>query len=156
MLYCRVLCECWQVFTLVVPQITAAVSNRSYLELADWVLEDAIHSAWEDGEWQKEDVKTSNKCGGDIRIMVNLKNGVPIGFRAQGAGDTVPYGKFDSRNSSPVDSDRIESVASGVDMTIYEDIPTSVSKNVSAQDVYKVSLMMWDCCKRLTCCRIYS
>ena len=101
--------------------------------MADWVLEDAIHSAWEDGDWQEEDVKNIKK-GGDICIKVNLKNGIPIGFRAQGAGDTVPYGKFDSGSA------RMESVASGVDMTIYEGIPTNVSKNVSPQDVYEVSL----------------
>jgi len=95
-------------------------------------LEDAIQSAWEDHEWQKEDVKqSSQKHGGDIHIKVNIKNGVPIGFCAQGAGDTVPYGKFDP-------NDKLASVASGVDMTIYEGVPTSVSKNVSPKDVYKV------------------
>jgi hypothetical protein len=62
-----------------------------------------------------------------------MKNGVPIGFRAQGAGDTVPYGKFDNGI--------MESVASGVDMTIYEEVPTNVSKNVSSNDLYKVRLL---------------
>lgn len=96
-------------------------------------MEDAIHAAWEDGEWQEDDLKqTAQKRGGDICIKVNLKNGVPIGFCAQGAGDTVPYGKYDP-------NDKMASVASGVDMTIYEGVPTSVSKNVSPKDVYQVS-----------------
>jgi hypothetical protein len=103
---------------------------RGYLEQADWVLEDAMQSAWEDSEWKEEDVK-GQKTGGDICIKVSMKNGVPVGFRAQGAGDTVPYGKFDNG--------RMESVASGVDMTIYEEVPTSVSKNMSSDDLFKAA-----------------
>ena len=109
------------------------VVDCRYLEQADWVLEDAMQSAWEDSEWKEEDVK-AQKTGGDICIKVNMKNGVPVGFRAQGAGDTVPYGKFDNG--------RMESVASGVDMTIYEEVPTSVSKNMSSNDLYKVRFVL--------------
>jgi hypothetical protein len=92
-----------------------------------------MQSAWEDSEWKEEDVK-GQKTGGDICIKVSMKNGVPVGFRAQGAGDTVPYGKFDNG--------RMESVASGVDMTIYEEVPTSVSKNMSSDDLFKVRFVL--------------
>lgn len=105
--------------------------------MSDWVLEDAIHAAWEDGEWESADGNNNTppgkSGGGQINIKVALKNGKPVGFCAQGAGDTVPYGKYTNPNN------KMESVASGVDMTIYEEVPTSVTKNVSPKDVYQVS-----------------
>lgn len=124
------------------PHSHAPLSLRRYLEMSDWVLEDAIHAAWEDGEWEKEDARGTppKQRGGEISIKVALKNGKPVGFCAQGAGDTVPYGKFENPNG------KMASVASGVDMTIYEGVPTSVNKNVSPKDVYQVSDGMCEGC----------
>lgn len=92
-------------------------------------MEDAIQSAIEDGEWEQEVEDGRRRKGGEIRIKVNLEKGVPVGFRAQGAGDQEAYGKMEGE---------MECVASGVDMTIYEELPAIATKDVSHQDVYKV------------------
>jgi hypothetical protein len=100
-----------------------------YLEQADWVVEDAIQSALEDGDWEQEVEDGRRRKGGEIRIKVHVEKGVPVGFRAHGAGDQEPYGKMEGK---------MESVASGVDMTIYEELPAIATKDVSHQDVYEV------------------
>ena len=94
------------------------------MEIADWILEDAIESARTDGEWERE-VEDDRKKAGDIRISVNVEQGRPVGFRAQGAGVLHAYGKMGS-------------MASGVDMTIYEGVPTATSKDLSEHDIYEV------------------
>lgn len=104
------------------------------MELSDWIVEDAIISAREDYEWEEQVDDELKRAGGDIRITVNLKEGVPVGFRAQGAGDTAVYGKMDEA----AERKKIESITCGVDMTIYEGVPANATKNVSPQDLYMV------------------
>jgi hypothetical protein len=98
--------------------------------LADWNVDDAIQAAFDDGDWEREVEDKRTRKGGEIHIKVELEEGKPVGFRARGAGDQVAYGKMVGK---------IESVASGVDMTIYEGVPAIATKDVSHQDVYKVS-----------------
>ena len=61
-----------------------------YLEIADWVLRDAIESAREDYEWESN-LKEGELRAGEIRVMMNVEahpdGGVgQINFAAQGAG----------------------------------------------------------------------
>jgi hypothetical protein len=56
------------------------------LELADWNLKDAIKSAKDDREWEKEIDHQSSHKSGEIRIAVNMREGVPVGFATKGAG----------------------------------------------------------------------
>ena len=59
------------------------------MELADWVLKDAIQSAREDNEWDKE-IKQGQLQPGEIRVMMNVQPhpeaGHMLNFSAQGAG----------------------------------------------------------------------
>ena len=60
-----------------------------YLELADWNLKDAIRSAREDNEWEKE-LPNEKLRAGEIRVMMNVQShpetGHLLNFSAQGAG----------------------------------------------------------------------
>ena len=61
-----------------------------YLELADWVLRDAIESAREDYEWESN-LKEGELRSGEIRVMMDVEahpDGGPgkFNFSAQGAG----------------------------------------------------------------------
>lgn len=56
---------------------------KAYLELADWDLKDAVRSARDDYEWEKD---LEGEKTGEIRITPRLKQGVPVGFDTAGAG----------------------------------------------------------------------
>jgi hypothetical protein len=83
----------------------------SYLELADWVLKDAIESCREDHDWEDE-IDVATLKSGQIRMTLN--KGI---FCAQGAG--LP---------KKVDDKHI--------IKTKEAIPEIASKSVKAKDVY--------------------
>jgi hypothetical protein len=61
------------------------------LELADWILADAIQSAREDNEWEHNagNNPNGNLRAGEIRVMMNVQkhpDGPILKFSAQGAG----------------------------------------------------------------------
>lgn len=88
-----------------------SISFRSYLELADWILKDALRSAKQDGEWE-DDVGAPNMLkSGEIRIS---KPGA-YKFRGAGIGNTSLVPKK------------------------HEAIPAITSKSVKAQDVMNAS-----------------
>jgi hypothetical protein len=58
--------------------------KNSYLEMADWDLEDAIQTAKDDCDWEHEDVESSPN--NSIRITVKWKDGIPMDLQAIGAG----------------------------------------------------------------------
>ena len=81
-----------------------------------WDLEEAIQSAKEDGDWER-DVEPES---GGIHISVQLQNGVPVSFQTTGAG-LKPQPKAIS--TKPV---------------TYDGLPAIATKNVRPQDVYNV------------------
>lgn len=96
-----------------------------YLELADWDVEEAVRSAQEDHEWEKdvEVVKpTKNK---DIRITVKLQDGIPVDFAATGAGLVQPQGNNDDKKKNKK-------------LTVFDGVPAIATKSVRPQDVYNV------------------
>lgn len=97
-----------------------------YLELADWVLKDAIRSAKEDREWEK-DIDSCSLKSGEIRITMNMKGGVPVGYSAKGAG-------IQSKESKDLQEKKKKSVK----LTPTTDIPAIATKTARAEDVYKV------------------
>lgn len=97
-----------------------------YLELCDWDLHDAVRSAREDGEWEKETVDQNQPTGGNIRITVKCQEGVPLGMTTIGAGIQP----------------RAQPSPSRVETVIYEGVPAIATKTVTPQDVYNVSLMV--------------
>ncbi len=94
--------------------------SLSYLELADWDLQDAIRSARDDGEWEKE-MKGDMK-GGEIRITLSVHEGIPA-FNTKGAGCKKQSGQKPPLLRKPISQ---------------EEIPEIASKSVKASDVYKV------------------
>lgn len=103
---------------------------NSYLELADWVLKDAVHSAKEDNEWE-EDFDANALRSGQIRITLN-KHGA---FHAQGAG-LSPKSSYD-------EDDRVATLPTPKP-TPESQAPDIATKTVKARDLYKVcSSMLW-------------
>lgn len=91
--------------------------SRSYLELADWDLKDAVRSARDDVEWEQDMDGCNSWRSGEIRITPHLHNGVPCGFATVGAG--LPQARKQEAKVTPV-----------------QDIPSIATKTVRAQDVY--------------------
>ncbi|GKY91247.1 hypothetical protein MPSEU_000098000 [Mayamaea pseudoterrestris] len=100
---------------------------RAYLELADWVLEDASQSAREDCEWEK-DLDTNSLKAGEIRITsskgylnakgAGIRNG-PIFVPEDDVPDDLESHKVALPQITPPDS-----------------IPAIASKTTKAHDIY--------------------
>jgi len=62
---------------------------KAYLELADWVLKDAVQSARDDSSWETK-LPEGQLQPGEIRVMMNVQShpeaGHMLNFSAQGAG----------------------------------------------------------------------
>ena len=86
--------------------------------MADWDLEEAVSSAREDSEWDKE-IEPEAKST-DIHITVKLKDGLPVDLRTTGAG-LKPQ-----PTSAPIKP------------VTYDGLPAIATKNVRPQDVYNV------------------
>ena len=88
-----------------------------YLETNGWIVEDAIRSATEDGEWERDLMETRNSNHIEIKVV----NGE---FTAKGAG---------LKNQKP---ERLK-------MMLYSDgMPAIATKTVRPQDVYNVSFVI--------------
>lgn len=92
----------------------------AYLELSDWDLEEALRSARDDGEWEREVQDDRDGRSGDICITLKMGGG----FRTKGAG-------LLKKTSSPTTAASTKSVA-----TIYEGIPAVATKDVRPHDLY--------------------
>ena len=101
---------------LSLPQLTFIL--HSYLELSDWVVEDAIRAAIEDGEWEKgvfdDDTRRTNN------IEIKVVNGH---ITAIGAGLL----KHKYKSATPKM------------MVCSDGMPAIATKTVRPQDVYDVS-----------------
>jgi hypothetical protein len=121
------------------------------LELADWVLRDAIRSAKEDGEWEREMDHFSLRSG-EIRITPKMSKGIPIGFDTKGAGiqpaaqsptkqvkqtlanaltSVVPHHKQQQEDES-----KRHHKSQPPKVTSYKAVPAIASKTVQAHDIY--------------------
>jgi hypothetical protein len=101
-------------------------SHHRYLELADWVLKEAVLSAKEDREWEQEMDSCFLKSG-EIRITMNMRGGVPVGYSTQGAGIKSKGTREEEAKKKPAK------------LKASTDIPAIATKTVKAEDVYKVS-----------------
>jgi hypothetical protein len=97
-------------------------NNDRYLELDDWVLKDAVRSAREDNDWEK-DIDANELKSGEIRFTMNK-----MGLHAAGAG----IRKNVEVKAEPKDEKKPKIIA-------YEGIPAIATKTVKAQDVYKAA-----------------
>lgn len=90
--------------------------------MSDWEVAEAVSSAKEDGEWEKDvDCPKSS----DIQISVKLRDGFPVDLKTTGAG-LQPK----SAATAPV--------AYG--------LPAIATKNVRPQDIYNVRSVLFCCC----------
>ena len=98
------------------------------MELADWKLKDAIRSAREDNEWEREMDESSFKSG-EIRITMDATKGL----QARGAG--IVLGKAKETEPLAVDTPKKTLVK-----PIPKDaIPAIASKTVKAKDVVEAA-----------------
>jgi len=81
---------------------------HSYLELADWVLEVAVHSARDDGEWDSE-IDSNSLRSGEIRI-------------------SFPEGKIHAKGAGLHSKPKVTTISA---------TPAIATKTVTAQDVYQ-------------------
>ena len=94
----------------------------SYLELADWVLEDAMQAAKEDREWEK--TEQDDLKAGEIRIRI--KHGkIPMGY-FKGAG----IQQKEMKEETILDKSKVVPTTN---------VPAIATKSVNPQDVYKAS-----------------
>jgi hypothetical protein len=108
---------------LILPK--CLVNNR-YLELADWVLDDAAQSAREDCEWEKDWDASSLKAG-EIRITSTGGQ-----LDAQGAG----IKKGPVVVSEDDESDETVMIKPLPQLTPSDAIPAIASKTAKAHDIY--------------------
>jgi hypothetical protein len=112
---------------------------NSYLELADWVLQDAIKSAREDGEWERD---MNVLKSGEIRIT--LERGVAPKW--QGAGiqpkKTTPPPVLSTVQSGEEETNKDEADETALPCKKKQPLPKKhvpaiATKTVKAQDVYQ-------------------
>lgn len=112
---------------------------KAYLELADWILKDAVASVHEDGEWEK-DINSAARLGpGEIRITMDIKAGAGIGF--QGAGlsglpnrNTERPESIQEDDAQPTQAD-IQKKKEKLVAAPVESMPAFVSKNTKPEDL---------------------
>ena len=119
------------------------VHTHSYLELADWDVQEAVRAARQDKESRQDPLvvvdkegdddngsKKSSTSSGDIHITVKLQKGMPVDIRATGAGLQPPQS-----NQTASSSTRQSNKKNGV----FDGVPAIATKSVRPQDVYNVS-----------------
>jgi hypothetical protein len=104
-------CQFWECLTLTLPQLF----RHSYLELSDWVVEDAVRAAIEDGEWERDVIDDTRRTN---NIEIKVVNGQ---ITAKGAG------LQDKKSAAPKM------------MVCSDGMPAIATKTVRPQDVYDVS-----------------
>jgi hypothetical protein len=100
-------------------------NNNRYLELADWVLEDAVRSTREDNDWEK-DIDANELKSGEIRFTMNKMG---TGLHAAGAG-------IRQKETEEKAKDEKTTVVEKPKIIAYEGIPAIATKTVKARDVY--------------------
>eukprot|EP00525_Craspedostauros_australis_P005780 CAMPEP_0198132992 /NCGR_PEP_ID=MMETSP1442-20131203/59332_1 /TAXON_ID= /ORGANISM="Craspedostauros australis, Strain CCMP3328" /LENGTH=331 /DNA_ID=CAMNT_0043794095 /DNA_START=331 /DNA_END=1326 /DNA_ORIENTATION=- len=123
---------------------------KVYLELADWELKRALHSAKEDKEWDKEmsDVAVTEHSklrAGQISIKVNVnEGGKPIGFRMRGVGnnDAASRQKMDPPAGESVVKPPLHATAGAASKkpVVHAKPPAIATKSVLAADIYNAAL----------------
>lgn len=92
---------------------------------------DAVRSAKEDREWEREMETSSPLKSGQIRITMNMKGGVPVAFSTEGAG-------IQPKSSPARDKKQETPPSKPLKLIPITDIPSIATKTVNAEDIYKV------------------
>lgn len=111
---------------------------RAYLELADWDLNEALQSAKEDREWEKEEAQTDELKSVQIGVSIRYKGGKPL-FDVKGIGkstkDTLPKVTNESSSNDEVP----EKVGTKQKVKIYSAPPAIATKSVRAEDLFNAA-----------------
>jgi len=103
---------------------------KAYLELSDWDMKDAIQSAREDKEWEREVADDDELKSGQFGIRVSFHGGRPT-LRMKGTGHSPKEKKskdFPGGNKSKQQK-----------VIIYSKPPAIATKSVLAEDVYNAA-----------------
>lgn len=113
------------------------------MELADWELKDALQSAKEDREWEKEESQGEELKSGQIGVRINFAGGKPL-LNLKGIGKSTKEAikKQIKKVSSDDSSAGSGSCDSASKVKIYATPPAIASKSVSAQDLMNVSFYL--------------
>ena len=114
--------------------------RRSYLELSDWELKDALQSAKEDREWEKEESHEEGLKAGQIGVRINFSGGKPL-MNLKGIGKSTKEAlrKQMKKVSRDDGSESPKSNGSNSKVKIYSAPPAIASKSVLAEDLFNVS-----------------
>jgi LysM repeat protein len=123
-----------------------ATEAKAYLELANWDLNDALHSAKEDKEWEVDDREgkidgdvKSEKAGfisGQIKIKVGFRKGIPV-FKLKGTGHSSKNSNKEEKGGSDCSTD--DEIDKKGKIVIYKQAPAIETKSVLAEDLYNAA-----------------
>ena len=106
-----------------------------YLELADWELKEALQSAKEDREWEREGDEDKDALkSGQISIKVNMKGGRAVGLRMKGTGHNPKGSQLDDPEQAEPEQPKKKKT-----IVVHAKLPAIATKSVLAEDVYNVS-----------------
>jgi hypothetical protein len=116
------------------------LSFNRYLELADWELKDALQSAKEDREWEKEELQGKELKAGQIGVRINFKGGKPL-MNLKGIGKSTKEAlqKQMKKASTHDESESSKCSEPPAKVKIYSAPPAIASKSVLAEDLFNVS-----------------
>jgi len=107
------------------------------LELADWELKEALQSAKEDNEWEKEEGHSEELKSGQIGVHINFKGGKPL-LNLKGIGKSKKDGLT---RKETTDEEKSESSKPKGKVVVYSSPPAIATKSVLAQDLFNVSIL---------------
>jgi len=118
---------------------------RAYLELSDWELKDALQSAKEDREWEKEESCGEELKSGQIGVNIKFKGGKPL-LNLKGIGKStkeaiakkIKNSKGDS-GSEVGDLSASGSSSESSKVKIHRTPPAIESKSVRAEDLFNAA-----------------
>lgn len=119
------------------------VSGR-YLELSDWELKEALQSAKEDREWEKEESQGNELKAGQIGVQVHFIGGKPM-MNLKGIGKSTKkvFQQQIKKVSRDSGSEKPKKAESTPKVKIYSVPPPIASKSVSVEDLFNVSCFSW-------------
>ena len=107
--------------------------------MADWELKDALQSAKEDREWEKEDADTDDLKAGQIGVKIDFKGGRTL-LNLKGIGRS-PRRKTDQKAEEAKEAKEAEpseKTKSKSKVVVHAAPPAIATKSVLAEDLYRV------------------
>lgn len=123
--------RCFALFCFAFP------SPCRYLELADWELKEALQSAKEDQEWEKEEAQGEDLKSGQIGVRINFTGGKPL-LNLKGIGKSTKDALI-GKKKDKTDVEKSDRPQPKEKVVIYSVPPAIATKTVMTQDLFNVS-----------------